>query len=130
MVSALESRKRGVPIAQRQLTVFVRELELLANVGVYEHERGRRQPLVFNVAVILADNEKEGIESTFDYDEIVEAIKAILAQGHHPLLEGIARLICAQLFCETRIEEVSVTITKPRALGLAKYAGITLSVCR
>ncbi|SDR97798.1 dihydroneopterin aldolase [Bradyrhizobium canariense] len=113
-----------------RLVIFVRELDLPAHVGLYDHEHGHTQPLIFDVEVTLNGAGDEGISSTVDYDKIVRIVQDVLAKGHHLLLETIAKRVCAELFEDHRVKQINVRITKPSALKLARSAGIVWSESR
>src|SRR3546814_4555113 len=70
-------------------TVRVRELPLLADVGINPDEVGRRQPLVISVKLTLFGG-GDRIDETIDYRRIASAAET-LATTHIPLIETFAR---------------------------------------
>jgi dihydroneopterin aldolase len=73
--------------------VFVHDLVLDVEIGVYTHEKGVTQRVRFSVDAdvkppSLAIEDK--IERVFDYDVIIGAIKSIVAGGHIHLAETLA----------------------------------------
>jgi dihydroneopterin aldolase len=113
-----------------QLTIFVRELEIHGRVGIYDHEKASKQPLIFDVEVSVAPPADDAIGSTVDYDKIVQALQRVVDREHHSLLETIARHICEELFRETRVQSMFVRIAKPMAIKQARSAGVTWSMQR
>src|SRR3546814_21054220 len=75
-------------------TVRVRELPLLADVGINPDEVGRRQPLVISVKLTLFGG-GDRIDETIDYRRIASAA-ATLATTHIPLIDTFARSLGAE----------------------------------
>ena len=59
--------------------VFVRGLKVDAQIGVYDHEHGRLQPLVVDVELDVAASHCERLGDTVNYETIGEAARAIVA---------------------------------------------------
>lgn len=100
--------------------VRVRDLSLLADIGINPDEIGRRQPIVISVTLKLAGPPPEAIEETIDYRRIAAAAEA-LAQVHIPLIETFASRLCTECVSWPNVLEAKVSIDKPFALtrGLA-----------
>ena len=105
--------------------VFVHDLVLDVEIGVYTHEKGITQRVRFSVdvdvlpaAVAVEDN----IERVLDYDMIIGAIKSIVASGHIHLAETLAEEVAAQCLAHPRTGRVFVKIEKldkePGAVGV------------
>ncbi|GGB94881.1 hypothetical protein GCM10011494_11700 [Novosphingobium endophyticum] len=71
-------------------TVRVRDLPLLADIGINPVEVGRQQPLVITVDLKLQVADVERIDNTVDYRRIVREAEG-LAAVHIPLIETFAR---------------------------------------
>jgi dihydroneopterin aldolase len=105
----------------RQLTrVRVKDLPLLADVGVNPDEIGRRQPLVVTAEVTLAADAVTDLRETIDYRTIVEVAEK-LAQEHIPLIETFAQLLCKRCLVMAGVVTARVSVDKPFAItrGLA-----------
>ncbi len=100
--------------------VRVRDLPLLADVGINPDEIGRRQPLVISVELLLDGDCAGSIDQTIDYRRIAAAAEA-LAALHIPLIETFAARLGAEMVGWPMVEEARVSIDKPFALtrGLA-----------
>jgi len=73
--------------------VFVHDLVLDAEIGVYTHEKGVTQRARFSVDVEVTPPEQaveDQIGRVLDYDMIIAIIKGILAEGHINLVETLA----------------------------------------
>jgi dihydroneopterin aldolase len=109
-----------------QLTIFVKELEIPTRIGIYDHEKAGKQPLIFDVEVKVLPPVDDTIGSTVDYDKIVQALQRVVDRNHHSLLETMAK----ELFRETRVQSILVRIVKPMAIKQAQSAGVIWSMQR
>jgi dihydroneopterin aldolase len=107
-------------------TVFVHDLVLDVEIGVYTHEKGVTQRVRFSVDVDVLPASvalDDDIARAFDYDTIIQGIKDIIAAGHINLVETLAESIAAQCLAHKRAASVKVTIEKldkePGAVGVA-----------
>lgn len=105
--------------------VFMHDLVLDAEIGVYTHEKGVTQRVRFSVDVdLLPAGEALGddIRNAFDYDIIVKGIKAIVARGHINLVETLAEDVARHCLAHPRASSVKVVIEKldkePGAVGV------------
>ena len=105
--------------------VFVHDLVLDAEIGVYTHEKGVTQRARFSVDIEVAPS-GEAIEDqigrVLDYDMIIAIIKSILAEGHINLVETLADEIASRCLAHPRAASVKVKIEKldkePGAVGV------------
>ena len=104
--------------------VFVHDLVLDVEIGVYTHEKGVTQRVRFSVDVDLipADALNDDIRQAFDYDTIIKGIKAIIARGHINLVETLADEIATLCLAHPRAQSARVMIEKldkePGAVGV------------
>jgi len=86
------------PAIQSTTTIRVRDLQLLADIGINPDEIGRRQPLVVTVELLL--NVTEGVEAiaqTVDYRRVSQAAEE-LAQVHFPLIETFGFALASNVY--------------------------------
>jgi len=100
--------------------VRVRDLPLLADIGINPDEIGRRQPLVISVELQIVAARINEIQQTVDYRQIVRAAED-LSLIHIPLIETFAQELGDILLEMEGVLEAVVTVDKPFALtrGLA-----------
>jgi dihydroneopterin aldolase len=105
--------------------VFVHDLVLDAEIGVYTHEKGvtQRARVSVDIEVTPADQAVEDqIGRVLDYDVIIGIIKAVLAEGHINLVETLADEIATRCLAHPRAASVKVKIEKldkqPGAVGV------------
>jgi len=109
-------------------SVRVRELSLLADIGINPDEVGRRQPLVISVELLLATSNPETIGDTVDYRRVAAAAEG-LAKVHIPLIETFAYRLGSELIGWDKVIEARVDIDKPFALTRGT-AGVRVVVRR
>jgi dihydroneopterin aldolase len=108
--------------------VFIRDLEVLAHIGIHGHEQGKLQPVRINVdlavedAAVLADK----LDLVVDYEAIAIKIRALVAAGHINLAETLAERIAAACFEDPRVKTTRVRVEKLHALPGAESAGVEI----
>lgn len=107
--------------------VRVRELPLLADVGINPDEIGRRQPLIITVELSLNAASVSAIGETVDYRRIAKAAEK-LAEVHIPLIETFAYQLGRECLAWNSVVEARVVIDKPFALTRG-LAGVEVVVC-
>jgi dihydroneopterin aldolase len=105
--------------------VFMHDLVLDVEIGVYTHEKGVTQRVRFSVDVDLMPATgalNDDIGRAFDYDTIVKGTKDIVARGHINLVETLAERIARHCLAHPRAARVWVKIEKldkePGAVGV------------
>jgi dihydroneopterin aldolase len=119
------------PLAALSLKVFVRGLRVEAEVGVYDHEHGRRQPLIIDVELDLSAERCEHIADTVNYETIAAQARALAEAGHVKLIETFAERLARSCFENTRVIRARVRVEKPEALApFAAAAGVEVTLAR
>ncbi len=114
-----------------QLSVFVRGLRIQAEVGIYTHEYGRKQPLVIDVELQVTAAACEHIADTLNYEQIVARAQQIADAGHVKLIEAFAERLAEALLEDERVTRARVRIEKPEALApRAEAAGAEIILAR
>lgn len=108
--------------------VRVKDLPLLADIGINPDEIGRRQPLVITVQLLLSGGAVETIGETIDYRRIVRAAEA-LSEVHIPLIESFAHRLGQECVSWPGVIEARVSVDKPFALTRG-LAGVDVTVRR
>ena len=111
------------------LTVFMRGLTVEAEIGLYAHERGRRQPLRVEIEATLAPRAVEGLADTLNYELLAGAARRVAAEGHVDLVETYVQRVAAACLEHAVVERVRVRVEKPEALPGA-VAGVELTATR
>jgi dihydroneopterin aldolase len=107
--------------------VFVRGLQVEAEIGVHAHEQGRRQRLVVDVTLDLAGEPWRGIAATVDYEKIAGHARAVAEGGHIGLVETFAWRLARLCLAEPHVTRARVRVEKPGALAPAD-AGVEITL--
>ena len=102
--------------AEHLTRVFVRDLVLDGQIGVYDSEQGRRQRIRFNVDLRVrlpaAAMRADQLGQVLSYEDIVNGIKALLAEGHVGLVETLAERIADQVLADPRVALARISVEK------------------
>ncbi|MBN9553214.1 MAG: dihydroneopterin aldolase [Alphaproteobacteria bacterium] len=112
--------------------VFIRNLELPAQIGVWRHEHGKEQPIRINVDLAVEDliDLGDDLAKVVDYGAIETRIRALIAEGHVRLIETLAERIAAACFMDDRVKTARVRVEKLHALSNAESAGVEIERTR
>jgi len=108
--------------------VFIRNLEVLAHIGVHGHEQGKLQPVRINVDLAVEDAAilEDKLDAVVDYDAITRKIRSILAAGHINLAETLAERIAQACFEDARVKTARIRVEKLHALPGAESGGVEI----
>lgn len=105
--------------------IFVRGLELHVALGVYEEEQGVTQKVSFTIEAAVATHvtpKGDAISEVPSYDDLVGAVKGVIAEGHINLVETLAERIAERCLRDKRIVTVRVLVEKlergPASVGV------------
>jgi dihydroneopterin aldolase len=109
--------------------VLIRDLNLEATLGIYEHEKIYPQPIVINIDLSVPEQGaplNDDHHNVVCYASVVERIKEIIAAGHVHLVETLAEMIAAACLEDERVSSTRVRIEKPDAIPEAAGVGIEI----
>jgi 7,8-dihydroneopterin aldolase/epimerase/oxygenase len=121
------------PIARAGVRhVFIRNLELLAHIGVYRHEEGKMQPVRINLDLGVEDiaDTEDKLENVVDYALLENRIRAIVSEGHVRLAETLAERIAIACFEDKRVLSARIRVEKLHAMPGAESAGVEIERAR
>lgn len=112
--------------------VFIRNLEMLAHIGVHGHEQGKPQPIRINVdlAVKGADGRDDRLEHVVNYETLTQTVRAIVAHGHVNLAETLAFRIADAALEDARVVRARVRVEKLHAVAGAESGGVEIERVR
>lgn len=108
--------------------LFVKGLMVEAEIGVWAHEKGRRQLLRLDLDLAV-DEPARGVDEhgkVVCYEAVVNQARDLIASGHFNLVERLADCLAERLMADLRIHAVRVRIEKPGAIRGAEAAGIEI----
>jgi dihydroneopterin aldolase len=108
--------------------MFIRDLELLAHIGIHGHEQTKHQPVRINVDLAVDDerNLEDRLDRVVDYESITLRIRAIVARGHINLAETLAEAIAEACLEEPRVKCARIRVEKLHAVPGAESAGVEI----
>jgi len=108
--------------------VFVRDLVLEGEIGVYAHEKdGFRQPMRFNIDLTVREvAHGDALENVVCYEEIVNKVKGLLTEGHVNLVETLAERIASRCLEDVRVERARVRVEKLAAIPEVASVGVEI----
>jgi dihydroneopterin aldolase len=112
--------------------VFIRNLELLAHIGVYRHEEDKMQPIRINMDLATEDagDAQDRLDNVVDYAAVESRIRAIVSEGHVRLAETLAERIAAACLEDARVITARIRVEKLHALPGAESAGVEIERSR
>lgn len=112
----------------RTMKIFVRDLILPSRIGVYSHEKHGEQRVRINLELTCVEHPaiNDEYQNVVCYAEVVEGIRAILAQGHINLVETLAERIAALCLEDHRILAAKVRVEKLDVMPEASAVGVEI----
>src|SRR5512145_311734 len=113
--------------------VFVHGLEIVASVGLLEHEKRYEQRIVVSVDLAVRDDYdgvSDLLSDVLDYGKLVDDLARLIQSEHVNLIETLAERIAGQCLTDKRVERVRVRIEKPEVLPSCRSVGIEIERCR
>jgi dihydroneopterin aldolase len=125
---------RGVADATRSFRhVFVRDLEIKAMLGIYEHEKLEPQRVIINIDLSVKERGEpleDDISNVVSYEKVVDHVKEIVSAGHVHLVETLAEMIAARCLENDWITGVRVRVEKPDIIAEARSVGVEIERVR
>lgn len=108
--------------------IFIKDLQLMAVIGVYDHEKTAPQRVVANIDLTVHEGGEvnDQIEHVVCYHNVVRKIETMVKTGHVNLLETLAETIAQTCLEDTRILAARVRLEKPEALKQAASVGVEI----
>lgn len=113
--------------------VFVRDLEIVASVGVFEVEHRYEQRIVINLDLAVRDDydgKSERLTDVLDYSVIVSEVEQIAQSRHFKLIETLAEALAEACLRDSRVQSVRVSVAKPDILPSCRSVGIEIERSR
>ena len=115
--------------APRLRRVFVHDLEIVASIGVFEHEKRYEQRVLISADLWVRDDydgRSDRLADVVDYGKVMTDIITLAQAEHVNLNETLAERIAQQCLTDPRVEGVRVQIAKPDVAHSCKSVGIEI----
>ena len=109
--------------------VFVRDLEVVASVGILEYERRYDQRILISAELFVRDNydgTSDKLADVVDYGKVIEGIVRLVQREHVNLIETLAERIATLCLADERVDAVRVKIEKPEVIDQCRSVGIEI----
>ncbi|QCG46948.1 dihydroneopterin aldolase [Aeromonas schubertii] len=109
--------------------VFIRGLEVLSTIGVYQWEKGIRRKLIVDLEMGFNNRPAaagDDIHQALDYANLSERITRHMSTTVVELVETMAEQVAALVLTDNRVQWVRVTLTKPGAVPNAAGVGVEI----
>ncbi|HEV7266113.1 MAG TPA: dihydroneopterin aldolase [Falsiroseomonas sp.] len=121
------------PDAERgRRVVFVRGLDLMAQLGIHPHEKAGPQRIRVDIELLVQDEAApteigpDDFRRVVDYQRLVELTRSVVADGHVLLVETLAERLAAAALADARVERVRVSVEKPDAFHDVAGVGVVV----
>ena len=112
-----------------QDTVFVRDLEVRAIIGIEDWERTKPQPILIDIDMACdasAAAVEDDIAHAVNYRSVAKAAERLTIEGAFFLVETLAERIAAMVRADFGVPWVRVSVRKPGAVRFSREVGITI----
>jgi dihydroneopterin aldolase len=109
--------------------VFVRDLECMALIGIYDHEKVKPQRIIVNIDLSVQETEgpmADEISHVVSYEIIAKKVEGILEEGHINLVETLCEKIASACLKDKRVLAARVRVEKPDIIPNARSVGVEI----
>jgi 7,8-dihydroneopterin aldolase/epimerase/oxygenase len=108
-------------------SVFIKDFIIEEIIGIYEHEKIKKQKVKFNIVMEIDKNiipDEQDIKSIVDYEKITRKLENLTKAKKYNFLESLAEDSFKEIFEDKRINSVKIKIEKPEAIKNAESVGV------
>jgi len=109
--------------------VFIKQLEVITTIGVYEWEKSLQQKLYFDLEMAF-DNRPaaltDDINLALNYFSVSEMVNKFAQTHHFELIETMAERVAALIMEQFAVPWIKLTLHKPGALPKAASLGVQI----
>jgi len=114
--------------------VFLRDMVLMASIGVYAHEHTAAQRIRINVDLAVEDDGagvgRDDLSRVVDYAKLADMVRAMCAAEHVRLVETLAERIATCCLVDERVIKARVRVEKLDVFPDAVSAGVEIERVR
>ena len=112
--------------------IFIEDLRVDANVGIYSRERVAPQSIEINLTFGVPDEaaKDDDITKTIDYAVVISRIRKELAEHHFNLLETLGEFVIALMLDEFKAPWVKISIAKIGVMKGVRRVGVQIERAR
>jgi dihydroneopterin aldolase len=109
--------------------IFIRDLEMIASVGVHQFEKIKPQRIRVSIDLTVGPRPPDAsdtVDTVMSYENVVKAVRSIVATGHFHLIETLAERIAAECLQHYTVSSAKVKLEKPDIFPDAATVGIEI----
>lgn len=109
--------------------LFIEELRLDTEIGVYEWEHNIKQPISIDIEVnteIDRAAKTDDLQYALDYQTITEQVTTLVTSKHFKLVESVAESVADLLFKSFGVSWCRVKVSKLSAIKTTKAVGVKI----
>ena len=117
-------------VENKKQEIYLKNIELMCNIGVYKHEKEKPQRVTVNIKILLSDTvnpKNDKINETLNYNLVYTKVKEIAKSQHFNLVETLANQIFNYIITIDKISYLSVSISKPDIYEDCEEVGYQIS---
>ena len=108
-------------------TIFIKQLEFQALIGVYAFEKAASSRLRLNLELSVdLPTHGDEIRNVVSYEDVLKGVEALALDHHRELLETLAEDIAAFCMGDPRVQVVDLTLDKPDMFSQTESVGVRL----
>jgi dihydroneopterin aldolase len=115
--------------SRRLYRILVRDLVVKCSIGIHAHERLATQRVRINVDMSVLEQAgplNDDIANVVSYEDVIDGIKRLLAQGHINLVETVAETIAGLCLDDERVVSARVRVEKLDVYAEVASVGIEI----
>ena len=119
----------AAPFGRGYRRVFVRDLEIVASVGLLEREKRYDQRILVSTELFVRDEydgTSDRLGDVLDYSKVIDGMTHIIQREHVNLIETLAERIAEFCLTDPRVEMVRVRIEKPEIIENCRSVGVEI----
>lgn len=127
-VRGSEAAANGYGHSGRRRT-FVHDLEVVASVGVYQHEQHFEQRIIISIDLEICDRydgHSDRLDDVFDYVHAIRAARQVAESRHFNLIETLGEQIAEACLDHADVLVARVKVEKPDVLDYCRSVGIEI----
>jgi dihydroneopterin aldolase len=121
--------KPDAPPAAGMRRIFVRDLVLLADIGVYRREQGKVQRVRISFELLVEEPRQpstDRLKDVVNYAKVIDAVRALVGRGRVNLVETLAEQIAECCLADPRVQRTRVQVEKLDVVPDAASVGVEI----
>ncbi len=108
--------------------LYIHDLDLMADIGVYPEEKGVLQPIAVSVDLLITETEpgSDDLAAVVCYATLADEIRALVSGSRVNLVETLADRIASLCLLDARVRTVRVRVEKRAVMPDARAVGVEI----